>query len=72
MVDSTYATVDHSATEAVGTTGLILNMVAVIAFALCLAGAATSNAASAIIAGAVAVVSFTASLVMMVIDSRRG
>lgn len=59
------------ALEAVGTTGLILNVVAVIAFALCLAGMGSASALFAIVSGAVALITFAASLAIMVVDGNR-
>jgi hypothetical protein len=71
MVLPTPVKIDDPVAEAVGTTGLILNMIAVIAFALCLAGLGMSSATLAVAAGVVAVVSFTASLMILVADGKR-
>ncbi|HEY7051100.1 MAG TPA: hypothetical protein VH496_03065 [Mycobacterium sp.] len=57
--------------EAIGTTGLMLNMVAVIAFALCVASLGTGTTAFAVGAGAVALISFAASLVILMLDGKR-
>ena len=54
--------------EAVGTTGLILNVVAVIAFALCLAAMGTASAGFAIASGAV---TFAASIAILIVDGNR-
>jgi hypothetical protein len=48
--------------EAIATTGLFLNFIAVIAIAVCLASWGTSHVATAAMAGAVALVSFGASI----------
>lgn len=71
MVLPTPVNNDSPVADAVGTTGLILNMIAVIAFALCLAGIGMSSATLAVAAGVVAVVSFTASLAILIADGRR-
>lgn len=49
-------------TEAIATTGLFLNFIAVIAVAVCLASWGAAHVATAAIAGAVALVSFGASI----------
>jgi hypothetical protein len=71
MVLPTPVNIDDPVAEAVGTTGLILNMIAVIAFALCLAGLGMSSATLGVAAGVVAVCSFTASLWILMADGRR-
>ena len=48
--------------EAIATTGLFLNVIAVIAVAVCLASWGASHVATAAVAGAVALVSFGASI----------
>ena len=48
--------------EAIATTGLFLNVIAVIAVTVCLASWSTSHVATAAIAGAVTLVSFAASI----------
>ena len=48
--------------EAIATTGLFLNFIAVIAVAVCLASWSASHMATAAMAGAVALVSFGASI----------
>ena len=48
--------------EAIATTGLFLNFIAVIAVAVCLASWGTSDAAVAAVAGVVALLSFAASI----------
>jgi hypothetical protein len=48
--------------EAIATTGLFLNFIAVIAIAVCLASWGASHVTTATLAGAVAVVSFAASI----------
>ncbi|MCT7662163.1 hypothetical protein [Mycobacterium deserti] len=48
--------------EAIGTTGLFLNVTAVIAIAVCLAGWTSSDATLALLAGAIAVISFVSSI----------
>ena len=53
---------DEGTAEAIATTGLFLNFIAVIAMAVCLASWGASHAATAAVAGAVAAVSFAASI----------
>jgi uncharacterized protein (UPF0212 family) len=48
--------------EAIATTGLFLNFIAVIALAVCLASCGASHVTTAAMAGAVALVSFGASI----------
>jgi hypothetical protein len=48
--------------EAIATTGLFLNVIAVIAVTVCLASWGASHVATAAVAGAVALVSFGASI----------
>ncbi|MGE5696508.1 MAG: hypothetical protein ACM4D3_15145 [Candidatus Sericytochromatia bacterium] len=75
MTETSSAIVDDPVagpvSEAVGTTGLILNVVAVIAFALCLAGMGSASAVFAIVSGAVALITFAASLAIMIVDGNR-
>lgn len=72
MVEPNSVVVDNPVAEAVGTTGLILNVVAVIAFALCLAAMGTASAGFAIASGAVALVTFAASIIILIVDGNRG
>ena len=53
---------DDGMAEAIATTGLFLNFIAVIAAAVCVASWGVSDAAFAAAAGAVALVSFAASI----------
>jgi uncharacterized protein (UPF0212 family) len=53
---------DDGMAEAIATTGLFLNFIAVIAVAVCLASWGGSHTAMAFLAGTVALVSFTASI----------
>jgi F0F1-type ATP synthase assembly protein I len=53
---------DDGKAEAIATTGLFLNFVAVIAIAVCLASWGGSHAAMAALSGVVAVISFAASI----------
>jgi hypothetical protein len=65
---------DHTsdqAAEALPAAGLILNMVAVIAFALCLAGVGTGNVTLGIGAGVVALASFAGCLAVLFVDGKR-
>ena len=71
MAEPSSAALDTPVGDAVGTTGLILNMAAIIAFALCLASVSAGSAAFAIGAGAVAAVTFTASLVILMVHGKR-
>ena len=71
MVEPNSVVVDNPVAEAVGTTGLILNVVAVIAFALCLAAMGTASAGFAIASGAVALVTFAASIAILIVDGNR-
>lgn len=57
-------------TEAIATTALFLNFTAVIALAVCLASAGMSDTAVAVIAGAIAVLSFGASLLCFSAQAR--
>lgn len=57
--------------DAVGTAGLILYVVAVIASALCLAGLATASPALAVSGGTGAPVSFVGSLAILIAHGRR-
>jgi hypothetical protein len=57
--------------EALPTLGLILNVVAVIGFALCLAGMSMADLTLALVAGPVAIVSFAGSLAVLVQDGKR-
>ncbi|KUI26431.1 hypothetical protein [Mycobacterium sp. GA-2829] len=57
-------------TEAIATTALFLNFTAVIALAVCLASAGTSDTVVAVIAGAIAVLSFGASLLCFSAQAR--
>ena len=70
MVELPKTLIDDPGADTVGTAGFILNMVAVIAFALCLAGLAMAGATLAISAGAVALVSFAGSLAILIADGR--
>jgi membrane protein implicated in regulation of membrane protease activity len=63
---------DSRSAETLPALGLILNMVAVIAFALCLAGfAGTTSLWLAVAAGAVALLSFAGSLAVLIVDGKR-
>lgn len=62
---------DDAVAHAVGTAGLILNVVAVIAFALCLAGLGLGRPPLAMTAAIVALVSFAASLACVIADGKR-
>jgi F0F1-type ATP synthase assembly protein I len=48
--------------EAIGTTGLFLNVTAVIAIAVCLASWGSANGTLALLAGAIALISFVTSI----------
>ncbi|MDT5091626.1 MAG: hypothetical protein QOH60_989 [Mycobacterium sp.] len=61
---------DRRNAEALPAIGLILNMVAVIALALCLAGLAT-NLWLAAGAGGVALLSFAGSMAVLIVDGKR-
>ena len=60
-----------SLADTITTAGLVLNMVAVIAFALCIAGLAMEVPMLAISGGAVTLPSFVGSIVIIVGDGRR-
>jgi hypothetical protein len=53
---------DEGMAEAIATTGLFLNVIAVIAVAVCLASWGSAQVATAAVAGAVALVSFGSSI----------
>ena len=53
---------DEGTAEAIATTGLFLNFIAVIAVAVCLASWSAAHAATAAVAGAVALASFAGSI----------
>lgn len=64
--------VDHPAAgDAVGTSGLFLIVTAVIAFAVCLAGAGLARGGLALTAGTIAVLSFAASVACFSAESGR-
>jgi hypothetical protein len=57
-------------TEAIATTALFLNFTAIIALAVCLASVGMSDLAAAAIAGAIAVLSFAASILCFSAQAR--
>lgn len=71
MTDFSAQSPDGRPAEALPAVGLILNMTAVIAFALCLAGVGMANLTLAITAGPVALMSFAGSLAVLFLDGKR-
>jgi F0F1-type ATP synthase assembly protein I len=63
MRERTPAATEAPMAEAIATTGLFLNVTAVIALAVCLASWGASDAMFALVAGVIAVVSFATSIV---------
>jgi hypothetical protein len=71
MAEFTAQSPDARPAEALPAVGLILNMAAVIAFALCLAGVGMANLTLAVTAGPMALVSFAGSLAVLFLDGKR-
>ncbi|KUH80317.1 MULTISPECIES: hypothetical protein [unclassified Mycobacterium] len=72
MRERAIAPADDPTAEAIATTGLFLIITAVIAVAVSLASWGAADAAMAAAAGAIATLSFAASLVCFAIQSRDG
>ena len=62
---------DDRPAEALPALGLVLNMVAVIAFALCVAGVGTASLKLGLTAGIVALASFAGCLRVLYLDGKR-
>jgi hypothetical protein len=71
MAEISVQSQDAEPAEALPAIGLILNMVSVIAFALCLAGVGMGSMTLGITAGVVALASFAGSLRVLFLDGKR-
>lgn len=70
MTDLTSLYNDSPDAEAVGSTGLILFMVAVIATAMCAASVGAASMVSALLAGALALLAFAASIALLIAQGK--